>query len=222
MVEQRDPQAGLGRRRRAIASPIAFGSAYGVPSRVVMEVVELAHGRDPGQHHLGERGPRQAVVRVGIERSAARRYISRPARSRRSPGPACVGGHAARWKAWLWALASPGNVTPREPGRAGRRRNTRLERAVIVPSTTSTNTSRSTASAPSQRPLAEWNTAAAKSAPGPRSTKAVMRATDRTQWRRSNCSQVVRLWACRAHDRGTAHRRDGRARAGRCRRSGRA
>jgi len=65
-VEERDPQARLGRR-------LEQGAAHGVPVRVrvparlVMQVVELAHAAHPGQRHLGVDRPGQPEVAVRVE-----------------------------------------------------------------------------------------------------------------------------------------------------------
>src|SRR6266851_3527565 len=65
-VEQRHPQAGLGRR-------LDQGAAHRVrvrvrpPVRLVMQVVELADAAHPGQRHLGVHGAGQPEVAVGVE-----------------------------------------------------------------------------------------------------------------------------------------------------------
>jgi len=38
------------------------------PARSVVEVVELADGGEPGQHHLGEGRPRQREVEIRVDR----------------------------------------------------------------------------------------------------------------------------------------------------------
>ena len=66
-VEQGDPDPGVGGRRHQ-RRPHGVGIGVGDTARPVVEVVELAHRADPGQRHLGEGGPGELVVRVGIER----------------------------------------------------------------------------------------------------------------------------------------------------------
>ena len=65
-VEQREPDAGLvGRLAHRETHRVRV--AVRVPARAVVDVVELPHDRDAGLHHLGEDGPRQREVRVGVE-----------------------------------------------------------------------------------------------------------------------------------------------------------
>ena len=64
-----------------------------------------------GQGHLGVDRPGQREVAVGVEPRRRRRTSAR-ARSRRCRRRPWVRPRRARWKAWLWALASPGRTTP--------------------------------------------------------------------------------------------------------------
>ena len=80
-VEQGEPDAGLGRRPRSARAPIALGSAYGRPSLIMVQVVELADGGVPGQHHLGVDGRGQVQVAVRVEPAGEAR-TSAAARSR--------------------------------------------------------------------------------------------------------------------------------------------
>ena len=175
------------------AAPIAFGSAYGVPSGLVVHVVELADARDAGQHHLAEHRPREPVVRVGVERAGQPVHLvaPRPERALRRPGcgRAAPGGTrgCARWP-------DPGSVTPRSrtaPG-GGAARRARPPRC--TPSRTSMRTSRAGSSPPSQA-SSQWNTASPaidRQLPT-RRTNSVIRSTNAARWKRSNCSHVVNV-----------------------------
>ena len=82
-VEQRDAQPGLhGRGDHGLAHRVGVGVRDA--ARGVVQVVELADGADPGQHHLGERGAGQRQVRVGVEAGGDRVHLlaPRPERSR--------------------------------------------------------------------------------------------------------------------------------------------
>ena len=101
------------------ASPIAFGSGVGRAVGLVVDVVELADDRDAGHRHLGEGGPGQAVVAVGVEPSAARYMSSRhvqndpltglgPTPQRSMEGVAVCVGQAREWSDPRSRIASGG------------------------------------------------------------------------------------------------------------------
>ena len=65
-VEERDPDAGLpGRLDQHVAHLVGVGVGRAV--RAVVDVVELAHARDPGRRHLAVRRSRQGEVGVRVE-----------------------------------------------------------------------------------------------------------------------------------------------------------
>ena len=94
-VEQRDPDAGLGRR-------LDQGVAHRVrvvvrrPVRLVVQVVELADAGDPGRRHLAVGRPRQREVAVGVEPLRHGVHLLAPgperAAARAGSGPAAPGG----------------------------------------------------------------------------------------------------------------------------------
>ena len=121
------------------ASPISFGSAYGRPPGRVVQVVELADGRDPGERHLGERRPGQRASSVSGSRRSASSYIS-SRQVQKLPRPRWVRPRSARWKACEWALAKPGQREPVESLGAGGRRGAPGVTAAIRSPSTSTST----------------------------------------------------------------------------------
>ncbi len=94
-VEQRDPDAGLAGgldQGAAHRVGVVVGRAVGL----VVQVVELADGGDPGGRHLAVGGAGEREVGVGVEPLRRRRTSAR-ARSRTCPGragsgPAALGG----------------------------------------------------------------------------------------------------------------------------------
>ena len=87
---------------------------------LVVEVVELADAGDSRPATISANvGRRQAFGSVSGSSVAASAYIcSRHVQN--VPPPPWVRPRSARWKAWLWALASPGSVRPRSALAAGR------------------------------------------------------------------------------------------------------
>ena len=86
------------------------------PVGLVVQVVELADGGDPGAAHLAVRRQGERRSRSPGRAAPATAYIcSRQVQN--VPLPRWVRPRSARWNAWLWQFASPGSV---RPGRAAR------------------------------------------------------------------------------------------------------
>ena len=92
-VEQRQPHArllGARQHRRAHRVRVVVRSAAGP----VVDVVELADERHPGERHLGERGAREREHRLGIERSRGLVHLLAP-RPERAARPLRAPAHRA-------------------------------------------------------------------------------------------------------------------------------
>ena len=113
----------------------------------MVEIVELPDGRDPGPHHLGERRPGQPVI-PRRDRASPPPRTSAPATSRTTRRPAGVRPRSARWKAWLWALAKPGTVSPANRVAPAAGSAAPGSTAVMRAPSTRTSTSRSARSPP--------------------------------------------------------------------------
>jgi hypothetical protein len=74
-VEQRDADAGLGRR---LDHRLAHGVGIGVARGAVVEVVELADAGDAGQRHLPEDPARERPVAVGVQPLGDRVHVLAP------------------------------------------------------------------------------------------------------------------------------------------------
>ena len=93
-------------------SPWRWGRRRRRRSGTVVDIVELAHHADARQGHLGEGCPGEPEIVVGVRGPAATLYM-RSRQVQNVPRWRWVRPRRARWKAWLWALASAGSVRPR-------------------------------------------------------------------------------------------------------------
>ena len=99
------------------AAPIAFGSSYGSPSGVVVEVVELADARDAGERHLAEHGRGEPVVRLRRQALGRRVHLLAPRPER---ADADLGG--APQQPMERVAVGVGQARQREAGETGRGR----------------------------------------------------------------------------------------------------
>ena len=102
----------LGRRDEGL--PHGVGVVVGLAAGAVVEVVELADDGVARRDHLGEHPSREGEVgvrgRAGRSRHTSARATSRSCRRRRGCVPRSI-----RWKAWLCALAKPGQDDAAQP-----------------------------------------------------------------------------------------------------------
>ena len=114
-VEQGDPDA-RPRRRPSIEGPAhGVGVVVGHAAGAMVEVVELAHDADAGQGHLGEGGPGQPVVGVGVEGGGHGVHLLPPC-----PEGALAGLGPAPQRPVEGVAVGVGQSRQGQPGQAGR------------------------------------------------------------------------------------------------------
>ena len=151
-----------------------------------MEVVELADAGDAREGHLGERSRGPAEVESGSRRPASSYIASRQVQ--KSPPPAWVRPRRARWKAWEWAFARPGQDEAEEAvALRGRRADARRDRGDPVALHLDQDARlRDLAAEPGE--LAPVGTRRHEPT---RSTNSRDPRSNASRWKRSYCSQVV-------------------------------
>ena len=117
-VEQRQPDAGVGRRDpEHLPHHVRF--VVGLAAHPVVQVVELAHARVAGQRHLRERrrGEREVPLRIERRRQLVHPLAPRPERTRRTMGTASKGAV----EGVTVGVGEAGHGQPGEPLGTGRR-----------------------------------------------------------------------------------------------------
>jgi hypothetical protein len=125
-VEEGDADTGLGRGRDQ-GVPHRVGVGVGAAAGRVVQVVELADAGDarPAPSRRTRRGPARSSC-PGSSRPATSYITSRQVQKVPRPPPDSprlgfvLPAQGSRWKAWLWALARPGTVSPRRGHGTGR------------------------------------------------------------------------------------------------------